>query len=284
MSYYYKYNFVSPETLFAEVKEEFKSYFDAGMVDDLMFPRWTERCLKKLRKSALKIQEGMLFIEDFQATLPSDFDSVREAWICGEFDSTAFNTNGACYTKITTKLGDTADCCTDTCNPCTDLSKAEFFFKTNTSQFAKIIVKHLLKPGNISTLKKCGTHCPNIGCESPDVFDIHGNKFATNFRKGTVYLTYYSTETDEEGFQKIPDNEFIQDYISAYLKWQIMLQLWNQVSDETYNQIQSKVQYYEGLYYSKKAIADVETKKQTVEEKRRSIIRTNRSLNRFNIR
>ena len=30
MSYYYKYDFVSPEPLYATVKEELKSYFDTG--------------------------------------------------------------------------------------------------------------------------------------------------------------------------------------------------------------------------------------------------------------
>jgi hypothetical protein len=287
MSYYYQYNFVSPEPLYAEIKEDFKSYFDAGMIDDLMFPIWTERCTQKLRKSAFKIQEAMLFIEDFKSTLPSDFQGVREAWICGEFDPVQFNANGACYSKITTKLGDTTECGIDSCDPCEpcgDLNRAEFFFKTNTSQFARIAVKHLLKPGNIATIKSCGTGCPNITCSSIDTFDIHGNQFTTNFRTGNVYLTYYSSEFDEEGFQQIPDNEFIREYIKSYIQWKLMLQLWNQVTDETYNQIQSKVQYYEGIYYSKLADALTETKKQDITQKRNSLIRTKRSLNRYNIR
>jgi hypothetical protein len=40
MSYYYHYNFISPEVVYATVKEEFKSYFDTGAIDDLMLPIW----------------------------------------------------------------------------------------------------------------------------------------------------------------------------------------------------------------------------------------------------
>jgi len=52
MSYYYKYNFVSPEPIYSIVKEELKSYFDTGAVDDLMFPTYlfltTSLLLEKL--------------------------------------------------------------------------------------------------------------------------------------------------------------------------------------------------------------------------------------------
>ena len=57
MSYYYKYSFISPEPLYATVKEELKSYFDTGAVDDLMFGTWTDKALRKLGKSSYSIAE-----------------------------------------------------------------------------------------------------------------------------------------------------------------------------------------------------------------------------------
>ena len=59
MSYYYKYNFVSPEPIFAEVKEELRSYFDTGMVDDILFPKYVEDCLKRLGRSSYKITNNI---------------------------------------------------------------------------------------------------------------------------------------------------------------------------------------------------------------------------------
>ena len=47
MSYYYKYDFVSPEPLYATVKEELKSYFDTGAVDDLIISYLSRQMSKK---------------------------------------------------------------------------------------------------------------------------------------------------------------------------------------------------------------------------------------------
>ena len=65
MAYYYKYNFISPEPIYATVKEELKSYFDTGAVDDLLFPTYLDKCLKKLGRATYVISEQVLFIEDF---------------------------------------------------------------------------------------------------------------------------------------------------------------------------------------------------------------------------
>ena len=96
MSYYYKYNFISPESVYATVKEELKSYFDTGAVDDLLFPTYLDKCLRKLGRSSYVISEDILDISDFQARLPDNFIAVREAWMCTEIplrpyqDSTSF--------------------------------------------------------------------------------------------------------------------------------------------------------------------------------------------------
>ena len=79
MSYYYKYNFTSPEIVYSTIKEELKSYFDTGAVDDLMFPTYTDKCLRKLGRTTYKISEEILYIEDFEARLPDNFYAVREA-------------------------------------------------------------------------------------------------------------------------------------------------------------------------------------------------------------
>ena len=82
MSYYYKYNFISPEVVYSTVKEELKSYFDTGAVDDLLFPTYLDKCLRKLGRSSYVITEIPLYIENFEARLPDNFFAVREAWLC----------------------------------------------------------------------------------------------------------------------------------------------------------------------------------------------------------
>ena len=69
MSYYYKYNFVSPSPIYAVVKEELKSYFDTGAVDDLLFPTYLDKCLRKPGRATYVISEEILYIEDSEARL-----------------------------------------------------------------------------------------------------------------------------------------------------------------------------------------------------------------------
>jgi hypothetical protein len=40
--------------LYATVKEELKSYFDTGAVDDLLFPTYVNKCLSNLVKQVIK--------------------------------------------------------------------------------------------------------------------------------------------------------------------------------------------------------------------------------------
>ena len=92
MAYYYKYNFVSPEPIYSIVKEELKSYFDTGAVDDLMFPTYLDKSLQKLGRSSYVIAEQTLDIADFQARLPDNFFAVREAWMCTEIPQLPYQT------------------------------------------------------------------------------------------------------------------------------------------------------------------------------------------------
>ena len=62
MSYYYKYKFTSPQPTYAIVKEELKSYFDTGIVDDLMFPTYLNKCLSKLSRATKPISETPLYL------------------------------------------------------------------------------------------------------------------------------------------------------------------------------------------------------------------------------
>lgn len=293
--YYYKYNFVSPESLYARVKEELKSYFDTGAVDDLLFPMWTDDCLKKLGRSSYKILPAILYLDDFQTKLPPDFKYVREAWICTDTMPVTARVQGSYYTQITTRVDVTSnnpasvDNCS--CNPC-DLERMSIVYKTNTDQTFTNKVKHLLKPGNLSAKEHCGQDCLNTSTAVDikplishfDEFDIQGNRFVTNFRQGDIYLVYYSEQLDGSGYEMVPDNFRIQDYIRKYLMYKIFQQLWNQITDETFNQIEKKMQVYKQDSDEAFIMADIEVKKQTVYDKRRAIHRDTNRFDKYNIR
>jgi hypothetical protein len=305
MSYYHKYNFVSPEPIYATVKEELKSYFDTGAVDDLLFPTYLNKCLNKLGKTSYKIDEQVLFVEDFQARLPDNFHAVREAWMCAEVpgnpypSATSFYSQAANATTIRISpltIGGTpcnnSECqhpsCDGTCMP--ELVQA--VYKTNNEIARSYRYDYLLRPGNISAREQCDVNyrsdwnnfAPPVreftpGSSSYDSFDIRDNKFVTNFRHAVIHLLFYSTDYDDTGNQMIPDNYRISEYVEAFIKYKVFETLTNQTNDETFNQLQSKLAYYKQLSDEAWIMASTESKKQTSWEKQRRI---KKDLNRFN--
>jgi len=285
MSIYYKYDFVSPQALIARVKEEFRSFFDTGMIDDTLFPIYIDKCLRRLGKGSYKIIPTVLQIRDFKSRLPDDFFSVREAWLCTDMTST-YKLPGAQYQQVescSTRL-DTPDIYCDKCTECEmpDIIKA--VYKTTFQAIAHFKKEYLLKPGNINTLNHCSEDCLNTHSSAPDSFDIQENKFVVTFREGTVYLTYYSKRQDCDGYDMIPDNYRIQEFIEAFLKARVYEQLSNNITDE------GQLRYYndKSNQYQAKAdeayiIADIEAKKETVYDKHRKMKKLLSRFNRYEI-
>jgi len=308
MAYYYKYNFTSPEIVYSTVKEELKSYFDTGAIDDLMFPTYVDKCLRKLGRSSYVISEDILIIDDFQARLPDNFFAVREAWLCTEVESIPYRSANSFYSQtddpttilIAPLTTNHTGCgkpnchnpeCDGNCFP--DLIQA--VYKTNKNLAKSYKREYLLKPGNISARKNCDVSYTNTwdsanigaavneftpGNSNYDSFDIRDNKFVTNFRKAAVHLIFYSTDYDASGNQLIPDNYRIREFIEAFIKYKMFELLANQTNDETFQQLQQKLVYYKQLSEEAFIMADIEIKKQDVYAKQRRI---KQDLNRFNM-
>ena len=166
MSYYYKYNFLSPEPVYSTVKEELKSYFDTGAVDDLLFPTYLDKCLRKLGRSTYVISEVILHIEDFQARLPDNFIAVREAWMATEIPQYPYQSANSFYSQAASAttiqvspvtvggVPCTQPECTTGCPSCMpELIQA--VYKTNTQTTRSYKKEYLLKPGNISAQANC---------------------------------------------------------------------------------------------------------------------------------
>jgi hypothetical protein len=284
MSYYYKYKFISPEPLYAKVKEELRSYFETGVVDDLLFPIWTKHCLDNLGKSSYVITETYFEVEDYKAKLPSDFHSVREAWMCATTYQ-KYPLPGAVYTSTAMRITpEGLQCpsneCPGRCDMCSDLMYVTY--KITDEVITGFSKKFLLKPGNISN-SGCDFFCANYGSTSLDTFDIVGDKFVTNFRKGSVYMVYYADPTSECGAPLIPDNIKIRQYIEDYIKYKIFEQVYNSVTDETFNQVQNKYMNYRQIAEESFVVASIETKKETTQQKMMKIKNSYNRFNRYNI-
>jgi hypothetical protein len=308
MSYYYKFNFVSPDPIYSTVKEELKSYFDTGAVDDLLFPTYLDKCLRKLGRATYVIAETALFVRDFEARLPDNFYAVREAWMCTAINGFPYQSANSFYSQAATQTTIqvspiTTDCtipspccgnvgCDGSCMP----ELMQTVYKTNNEVAMSYQRQYLLKPGNISARNNCdvnytgnletygqassplGNFTP--GSSSYDSFDIRDNKFVTNFREGVVHLIFYAQDYDSVGNQLIPDNYRIREYLEHFIKYKVFETLVNQTNDETFNQLQQKLVYYKGLSDEAFIMADIEIKKQDSWTKQRRI---KQQLNKFNM-
>jgi hypothetical protein len=306
MSYYYKYRFVSPEPVYSTVKEELKSYFDTGAVDDLLFPTYLDKCLRKLGRTTLVISEEILEIQDFECRLPDNFYAAREAWMCTEVPGYPYQSANSFYSQAASQttiqvapvtsggLPCTNPQCTTGCPSCMP-EIIQAVYKTNQQVARSYRHEYLLRPGNISARQNCEVEYSNAwefysppptvheftpGSASYDSFDIRDNKFVTNFRNGIVHLLFYATEYDAIGNQLIPDNYRVREFIEAFIKYKVFETLSNQINDETFQQIQQKLAYYKQLADEAFIMADIEIKKQTPWEKQRRI---KNDLNRFNM-
>lgn len=311
MSNYYKFNFVSAEPIFSVIKEELKAYFDTGAVDDLLFPTYLNSCLRKLGRATYPIEETTLILDDFQSSLPDNFHAVREAWLCTEIHAQQYQSANSFYSQSISPTtvqvspvvlqGDnfnTRNCNNENCyDPACDGSCGELLeqavYKTNNQLGISYIKQYLLKPGNISTKSNCTLSYTNSwdkhlassnhgtpGSSSYDSFDIRNGKFTTNFRNGIVHLMYYAQNYSSDNSQLIPDNFRVDEYVESFIKYKIFETLSNQVNDESYNQIQQKMMYYERQSDEAYIMAEIELRKQDVWTKQRRI---KEGLNRFSM-
>lgn len=290
MSYVNKMNFVSPEPLYEEIKETLRSYFESGAVDDLMFERWTDNCLRKFYNSTYKIEQAALEIRNFQAQLPDNFQALREAWACTNVVHSAQAPNAFYYSKDcrVTNIDDPCHECAEQnlvalpCSPCD--KKYIVTHKITNEIIYQFNLSFLLTPGNINAKRHCGNNCANLHASTPYSFDINDCKFLTNFEHGLVYIDYYTNSLMDDGTRLIPDNIRVFEYIKTYIIYKIFEFLYHQATDESLKQIENKLLYYKQLQEEAYIIADIELKKETVYDIARQIKKVKDRYRGFNIR
>lgn len=307
MSYFTKYTFISPLSIYAIVKEELKSYFDTGAIDDLMFPTYTKKCLDKLGKSSYSIVPVLVYVDDFVADLPDNFHAVREAWLCTSIDLRPYTAANSFYSQTSDLLTVQVKPATingeEYCvNPlCTDEdctgdcveNLVQAVFKTQEQIPRSVQRQHLLKPGNIvlTTDSNCPYNSDSAlygkpavsGAADWDSFDIRDNKLVTTFRNGWVELVMYATDYDKIGNQLVPNNFRIMEYIEKFLKYRMLETLTNQTNDETFNQLQQKMMLAKQEADEAYIMAEMEIKKQDVYTKQRRIRKLNNKFNKYEL-
>jgi len=282
-SYYHTYEFISPASLYAEIKEEMKSYFATGVVDDTMFPVYTRKALDKLQKAAYKIDEAVLELENGAACLPGDFCFVREVWACIS-SHLSVPLPSAVYHSKTYVISPTGDF--DACNPCSCPENCDRRFQVLEKTGGHVVFSfnhsYRLKAGGRNALSFCSQESQLQ--DGWDTFDIRDGKIITAGSEGFLHLIYYKKDYEEDQYELIPDNFRITEYIKAFIKYKVFEQIFNEVADESFNQAERKYQIYKQEYYDAFISADAEVKKQTVRQKVNSFHAASRRMSKYFIR
>lgn len=283
-SYYYNYSFISPASLFAEVREEMKSYFATAVVDDTMFPIYTEQALKKLGLAVLQKKETVLELENMAACLPEDFKSVREVWACfTEYFS--LPDSRSVYHCDSYVISSDPDI--DPCNPCPCpqecATKIQVLHKTTGTRVFSFSHSYRLSPATSTAQSYCSADAHTDSIPAADTFEIRDGKIHTAATEGIIHLLYYSEQRDDSQVLLIPDNIRITSFIKAMLKLKLYEQIFNEVSDESFKQAEYKYQISQQAYYEALADAQTEVKKQTLEQKMNSIKADRRRMEKYYI-
>ena len=277
-SIYYKQNFVSPIPIWAEIKEEMSSYFLSGALDDVMFPRWTEHCLKRFRKSAFKIESTLIELDGYSACLPDDFEAIREVWLTTVVHSSTVQNPSACYYQNDCRIYEpTAKKCEDCFDDGTTTCDNQYMVvnKVTDGYYFSFERTFLLTPGNIHAQSKCGeTPTMRNVPEGNHTFDITGNKIITNFESGLLHFTYYSNATTEDGEQLVPDDFWVQDYIRKFITMKLVKKLLNMATDESINILERKYQMADKDQAEAFILAEINLKKETINDKVRKIVKS----------
>lgn len=232
-------NFITSEPLIAEVKQELKSYFEAGAVSEVLIPTFIDQALRKLKVMVLKPEDAVLHFVNYKSELPCDFALLDRATLYDSditFSAGMVALKGYWYQSYEVLEG-----CVD-CTP-----KTEYFeqlmiptpgFKITMKNPKWLRVYHGSK-------SLCTEGCPNLTHPSPDVIQIHDNRtVSSSFEEGCIYVRYFARPVDDEGIPMVPEILEVEEYIKSYLKFKFFEMLWHSQLDESAAQIERKFQYY----------------------------------------
>lgn len=261
--FYENLNYISADSLVAEVKQELKSYFESGAISEILIPTFIDQALRKLRVLALKPEEAVLHFTNYKSELPCDFVLLDRAMMYDhevEWSAGVNSLQGYWYKSIE-------------CTNCSDCTPKEEIYETITVPGTGFKLK-MKQPKWIrvyhASKQYCTEGCENLSVSSSNVLQIFNNsKVSSTFEDGCVYIRYFSRPTDDDGIPMVPEVLEVEEYIKAYLKFKFFETLWHSIMDESAAQIQNKFQYYRNdqlaklqaalgylMTYSRQQIAD----------------------------
>jgi len=271
-------NYITSEPIIAEVKQELKSYFEAGAVSEVLIPSFIDQALRKLKVLVLRPEEAVIRFENYKSELPSDFYLLDYALSYSSdiyWDTASGSMIGSWYKSIQTE-GCVTDASSIEMYEAITIPLPGFRITLQRPKWIRVYAE---------STSLCVEGCENLKVSSTDIIKINQHKKASaTFQEGCVYIKYFSRPFDEDGIPMIPEVLEVEEYIKAYLKYKFFEQMWHSVMDESTKQVTEKLMYYKREQLEKLQAAYNYLMTKSKQQIADSIVRTRNRFSKFHIR
>ena len=219
------------DSLIAEIKTDFESYDEAGLIDEVSLYRWALIAIKRFGENVTTLQETVIEVKNGTAILPKNFYSLYVAYECSKRGVTIpkEEDKGVIQSSLMWKERVTRTNEWSSCDPsCVTESEDTIVERVymGTSE-AKFLYNRpvMLSLGKKMNRNQCHKECRNkIIKDNPNEITINNNTLYANFNSGDIYMQYYGIDKDEEGRLVIPDTDKgeVANYVEYYLKYRFI--------------------------------------------------------------
>ena len=202
--------------IYAEIRNTFKSYDEAGLVDEISLRGWLRTELKRFGTNVMVNTQDILKVKQGKAELPKDFWSLQEVW---RYHASHYKTEAVEIQRdshFRTEIASNFECDNgEFGNNCLmenyDTKYGSVALYYNNPQILRI------KPGfSRSSVTKDCVNLPNkVQKINGNQVEKQGNFLSVEFTDGHLFVVYKALPTDEDGYLLIPETQ--HDSLSEYL-------------------------------------------------------------------
>lgn len=222
------------DNLIAEIRADFESYDEAGLIDEVSMRRWANIAIRRFGENVTTRQDTVLHVKDGRAIMPDNFYSLYVAYECSKRgyhiakkEDKAVVENSIMWKEKVTRTNEW-DSCSPECKTESESVVTETLYVEDSSVEFYYDSPVMLKLGKRMNRNQCHATCRNkIVKDNPREIIINNNTLTANFAKGDIYMQYNGIDTDETGSMIIPETDKgeVKNYVEYYVKYRFIEKL-----------------------------------------------------------
>lgn len=228
---YNRNDFVSAKSIFSKVMRGLSSFAGLDIIDENEFPVWTMEVLSKLGNGVMMEDEAIVEIKDYKGLLPENFNQLYSAFRCernviAKVPKKHLQNTISFENDITYELLCRKNSCDIQCDDTKTIEKIQVKQYFNEFELHYTFDNMQLLRLSPNVKDKCANDCLNHMCTSEYEISLDKSNVYTNFESGNVYMKFYGTPVDEEGYPLIINDINVEKAVEWYLKYMIFLKMW----------------------------------------------------------